>query len=331
MSRGKALSEEEKGMIKAFKEMRLSNRKIAIKIKRSPRVINNYVNNPKKYGKKRRIGRKPKLNSRDKRRIIRAASNRCVSSAKIIEELSLKCSRWTVNRAINNSGVLKLAKKMSTPPLTDEHKVKRLEFARLHMTWNSEWRQVAWSDEKRFNLDGPDGYHYYWHDLRKEDIYSVRRTMGGGGVMVWAAFGYHGKSTICFVEGKLNAKGYRNLLGTHLQDLQNAFGGKDMIFQQDNAPAHRAKANKPWFSARNIRLLQWPALSPDLNPIENAWGMLARRVYAEGKQYFSIQDLKTAIINEWNNIPLDDLRKLSESMPNRIFEVIQNHGTKTKY
>ena len=188
-----------------------------------------------------------------------------------------------------------------------------------------------WSDEKKFNLDGPDGFNYYWHDIRKEKIFSKRRAKGGGGVMIWGAFGYLGKSSIGFITTKLNAEGYRNLLNGHLNDISQKFGNTNFIFQQDNAPIHRAKSNISWFTSKKIKLLEWPALSPDLNPIENVWGILARRVYAEGKQYSNVDELKKAIVHVWENISLEDLRKHSESMPNRIFEVIQNGGNKTKY
>ena len=44
----------------------------------------------------------------------------------------------------------------------------------------------------------------------------------------------------------------------------------------------------------NLKVLKWPARSPHLNPIENVWGVLAREVYSNGKQYFSVQELKDA-------------------------------------
>jgi len=45
----------------------------------------------------------------------------------------------------------------------------RLNFARSHTTWSKEKRFVVFSDEKKFNLEGPDGYNYYFHDMRKEE------------------------------------------------------------------------------------------------------------------------------------------------------------------
>ena len=99
--------------------------------------------------------------------------------------------------------------------------------------------------------------------------------------------------------------------------------GSDWIFQQDNAPVHRAKANLTWFKSQKINVLPWPSLSPDLNPIENLWGILTRKVYAGGKQFRSKEQLKTAILKSWEEIKIKQLQALVESMPGRIFEVIK--------
>lgn len=46
------------------------------------------------------------------------------------------------------------------------------------------------SDEKRFNLDGSDGYSLYYHDLRKDQRVRMSRQIGGGSGMIWAATGF---------------------------------------------------------------------------------------------------------------------------------------------
>uniref|UniRef100_A0A915DS67 Transposable element Tc3 transposase n=1 Tax=Ditylenchus dipsaci TaxID=166011 RepID=A0A915DS67_9BILA len=68
----------------------------------------------------------------------------------------------------------------ATPNLTDQHRRDRLEFAHLHMSWTHEWESVIFSDEKKFNLDGPDGFSYYLRDLRKEQRFFSKRNFGGG-------------------------------------------------------------------------------------------------------------------------------------------------------
>jgi hypothetical protein len=87
-----------------------------------------------------------------------------------------------------------------------------------------------------------------------------------------------------------------------------------------------------WLRKRNVEVLPWPALSPDLNPIENLWGTLSRAVYDNGrKQYGTVQELRAAIESKWAAIELASLETLIESMPHRIYEVIRNGGGSTSY
>lgn len=199
------------------------------------------------------------------------------------------------------------------------------------MTWNMEWRKVIWSDEKKFNLDGPDGFAYYWHDLRKEPLIFSTRQQGGGGVMIWGSFGWDFKSELSFPEGRMNSLTYQGMLTDHLDQISDHFGQREWIFQQDNASIHSSKSTMAWLKRKKVNVMKWPALSPDLNPMENLWGILVRKVYVNGKQFYTINDLKTAIINAWNSIQQKELKTLVESMPNRIYNVILVGGAKTKY
>ncbi|CAF2052978.1 unnamed protein product [Rotaria magnacalcarata] len=122
---------------------------------------------------------------------------------------------------------------------------------------------------------------------------------GGGSVVIWASFGWGGKSSVSFVDGRMNAKGYREVLKKHLIDIGSCIGGSDWIVLQDNAPIHRAKVNLTWFESQKINVLPWPSLSPAVNPIENLLEILARNVYAGGKQFRTKEQLKTTIIKSW--------------------------------
>ena len=86
-----------------------------------------------------------------------------------------------------------------------------------------------------------------------------------------------------------------------------------------------------YIDIQNIEVIDWPVCSSDQNPMENIWGILARRVYAQNRQYKDVFELKEAIIDEWRAISKDMRTKLVQSMPDRIFELIQNKAGPTHY
>lgn len=149
--------------------------------------------------------------------------------------------------------------------------------------------------------------------------------------MVWGAFGYFGKSELQRVDPKSDSLAYQNILSNGLLGNGTRMGGRGWIFQQDNASIHNSASTRAWLSSKKVRVLPWPARSPDLNPIENVWGYLARRVYAHGRQFATVAELQQTIFEEWDAIPQDYLRTLTESMPNRIFNTIRNGGNSSGY
>ncbi len=67
----------------------------------------------------------------------------------------------------------------------------------------------------------------------------------------------------------------------------------NFIFQQDLAPAHTAKGTKSWFNDHGVTVLDWPANSPDLNPIENPLGFVKRKM--RDTRHNNADDPKAAI------------------------------------
>ena len=82
---------------------------------------------------------------------------------------------------------------------------------------------------------------------------------------------------------------------------------------------------------KNINVLEWPAYSPDMNPTENIFGILARRVYMNNRQYDDVDQLKSSIEKEWKALETEFLQKLVDSMPNRLFELTKANGSWTHY
>ncbi len=114
-----------------------------------------------------------------------------------------------------------------------------------------------------------------------------------------------------------------------LPSADKLYGDADFIFQQDLAPAHTAKGTKSWFNDHGVTVLDWPANSPDLNPIENLWGIVKRKM--RDARPNNADDLKATVKETWASIPSQQCHKLITSMPRRIEAVIKAKWAPTKY
>jgi len=167
------------------------------------------------------------------------------------------------------------------PPLTVKHKEACLIFAKKHISWTLKWQKVIFTDEKKFNLDRPDGIKYYWHHLRDEKNLLSHRQHGGDSFMIWAAFCYTGQMGFTFISGRINSVDYQHVLEEHLLPMVLSIVVKDWLFLQDNAPIHRSRSTENWLQAQGILTLDFPARSLDLNPVENLWAHLVRNIMVD--------------------------------------------------
>ncbi len=88
-------------------------------------------------------------------------------------------------------------------------------------------------------------------------------------VMIWGAMSSAGVGPLCFLKTNVTAPVYQDILEHFmLPSADQLFKDADFIFQQDLAPAHTAKSSKSWLNDHGVGVLDWPANSPDLNPIE---------------------------------------------------------------
>lgn len=196
MSKGKRLNASEVSTITALKKAGFSNRQIAKEIERSEHVIRNLLKKGVTYGIKKKTKGNSKLSGLLKGRIRTEAAKNRLNSTQIVQKLDLPVTNRHVRRILSQTPDMQWKKMKGKPKLTALHKSNRLLFAKNHMHWKDEWPNVIFSDEKKWNPDGPDCYSYYWHDLKEKEVTRSKRNFGGGSLMVWAAFSRHGKLPI---------------------------------------------------------------------------------------------------------------------------------------
>ena len=102
-----------------------------------------------------------KITSRERRSIITTASKKKLTDSKVRNDLQLPITVRRVRQILSESMTLKWTKRRSNHALKIHHKASRLQFAKKYMSWTHKWHNVVFSDEKKFNLDGPDGVQYY--------------------------------------------------------------------------------------------------------------------------------------------------------------------------
>uniref|UniRef100_A0A8R1E3R1 Tc1-like transposase DDE domain-containing protein n=1 Tax=Caenorhabditis japonica TaxID=281687 RepID=A0A8R1E3R1_CAEJA len=114
----------------------------------------------------------------------------------------------------------------------------------------------------------------------------------------------------------MNSADYQNVLDQDLAPFLCHSSRKHYKFQQDNAAIHVSQSTKD---------------CPDLNPIENLWGCIARAVYAGSKSYTNVASLQQAILKASDEVSPNKTKKLIDSMPSRLFDVIAKQRSPAKY
>jgi hypothetical protein len=151
-------------------------------------------------------------------------------------------------------------------------------------------------------------------------------------VHVWGCFAGGGVGDIYFYEEPLTADKMKAIYKQCLwSSARGLFGvDADWWLLYDNDPRHKAQVTVQWLNDNFVhRRIDFPPYSPDLNPIENLWPDLVARVDAHHPK--TREDLENAIRTEWTKTSTSLLRRLADSMPKRLQELIEHKGHKTHY
>jgi transposase len=286
-------------------------------------------------------GRPSKLSARSQQAILTQittgkAANAVQATHHINTIISTPVSSETVRRTLRKNS-LKAVVKKKKPLLLPRHRKQRLAFALKYKEWTVEdWKRVIWSDETKINRIASDGRQWVWkktgEGLTDREIQGTVK-FGGGNLMVWGCMGWEGVGRLAEVEGRMDAEQYVDILETNLLPTmeESDIPLEDLIFQQDGDSKHTSYKAREWMEDNNITLLDWPAQSPDLNPIEHLWQHLKKQLSQYETPAKGVWEMWERVAEEWGEIEPEVCQKLIESMPRRIGAVIKAKGGHTKY
>ncbi|GFV10390.1 transposable element Tcb1 transposase [Trichonephila clavipes] len=213
-------------------------------------------------------------------------------------------SRQTVYRRLGHIG-LYTRRLVRCVPLTATH-------CRLRLTWSKEhalWTPQQWScgSVSSFSLQSDSRRTLIWRapgTLYHQDYTIERHRYGGAGWLVWGGNILGSRTDLHVQSVSMTGHIYRDVILEHVRLFRGTMGA-EFLFMDENTHPHRANIVDECLQSDDITHMDWPAYSPDLNPIEHVWDMLGRRIAARQPPPTCLPELRRTLLDEWCNIPQD--------------------------
>ena len=269
-------------------------------------------------------------------------------------------SRQTVVRAAKRAAreahdPLEYTRSLPKKGLTQATRKKRLQFCRANA--NRDWNKVMFTDRCKFHYRFPGSKVWQGRWVNKSEKHS-QRVYTPSHPQCYNAYGgitVHGTTKLVPVAGtdgvttrfhnkkgdrarNITAEEYKEVVCEHVlpsgEGLFSPQGVRDWVLQQDRDPAHTvaqtAVAEYNALGLSHVEVLpDWPGNSPDLNPIENVWGIILDRVQRKGCSNFS--EFKRRVNREFEQIDRATVQHIFKSMPERIRMCLARGGDKIDY
>jgi transposase len=346
MAKCRELTVEQRSRIKALYDAGWSYRKIAGDLKCSLSTINytlKKIKTTKSCENRPRTGRKRKLSKRDVHALkLLSLRDRKKSSKQLCDEINqglpqgTTIAASTTRRYLREQGLLgRVAVKK--PLLRPQNRIKRLRFAKQHKDWvKDDWNKVLWTDESKFQLFGTNRRVYVRRRKGErliDDCISSTVKHGGGNIMVWGSISGTGLGGLVKIDGIMDKKVYHNILVRHAVPSGLRLIGNNFVFQEDNDPKHSSNYCRNYLRRKEaagvLTMMNWPAQSPDLNPIEQIWELVDRKL--DKSRVKTKETLWLELKRCWESIPVEVVKKYIDTMPERCRAVIKAKGGHTKY
>lgn len=251
----------------------------------------------------------------------------------------LKIDEKSIRNLVKKDLKLKPIKFQTAHVLNDAMKKQRLAKCKVLMKRLAvgTHQVVLWSDEASFSIE--QKFNKQNDRILSRNVCDansksriVQKSAHAKSWLVWGGITFDGRTPLVFVKPgvKINQQFYQEeILEKILKPwAKKHYSGRNWVFQQDSAPAHRAKKTIDWLKSQKIDFIspsEWPANSPDINPMDfSIWGILKAKVLSTCHQSFD--DLKSKLIKEWNNIPEEVLRAAVNDVPKRLRACIKEKG-----
>ena len=259
-------------------------------------------------------------------------TDRFRSPQETLETLNPNISTWTVRRRLKERGIHP-RKPAVKPKLSDNHKDCRIKWANTHLRWNEhQWSNVLFTDESSFSVAGKHGNLFCY---RRKNERCIEKTTceylnrGYGYVNVWDGIIGNRRTPLIRLNRTLNGQSYiedilKSVVVPFIEEEQQYH--RNVIFQQDNSPVHTSNVVKNFLQEQSVSVLPWPAVSPDMNPIENVWAVLGKKVHKANPQPKSSDELFDCLNTAWNSIDANFIEKLKPGMRKSLNAVKQSNG-----
>lgn len=233
-----------------------------------------------------------------------------------LQRLGINVSASTVRRDLKSSGWNSRVRPMRVRRYVGDE-AKRLAFARKCVR-RRDLRQFVFTDEKVASLDDR-GERTEWV-APGEEASPRGRDHWAPSVFLYGAIGIDYRFLKVLDGVRLDAESYCTLC---VRPQVARLRGRVMVF--DNAKVHVARFTKQFLRTNALTFLdEWPPRSPDLNPIENMWGIVQRRVHARAPT--DTAELKRFWVEEWNRLPVAMVNKLVTSYKGRLISCVAREG-----
>jgi transposase len=235
------------------------------------------------------------------------------------------------------------------PKLTRARALARLRFCREYRNFPWSQRILKFSDE--CSLQKGSGQNQEWVFCHKDEkwkpsMITEESTSQKPAQMVWGAIwlderGQPRRSPLVIMDRDPDAPRGGYTAQSYIETLEEGLKPhwrSSQLFMHDNAPIHKARATRDWLQRNQVRTVNWPPYSPDLNPIEHLWWYLKKRMYYFYPQYNNYSKAEEewggfceALRECWRRIPGAMIKRLISSMPRRLAACRQARGWQTKY